>query len=109
MLASFIFCIFVMAFLPSYWAIEISAIPMTYIILSLSMMIKSPKFIQKNDISYGVYLYAWPTQVLIACIMKSFGVSINVWIYMVVCLFITSGFATISWLLLEKPILDKVR
>lgn len=63
MLASFIFCIFVMAFLPSYWAIEISAIPMTYIILSLSMMIKSPKFIQKNDISYGVYLYAWPTQV----------------------------------------------
>ena len=109
MLVSFIFCIFVMAFLPSYWAIEISAIPMTYIILSLSMMIKSPKFIQKNDISYGVYLYAWPTQVFVACIIKSFGVSINVWCYMVISWIITCGFAAFSWFLLEKPILNKVR
>lgn len=58
LIVSLMFCIFIMSFLPYGWATEISAIPLTYIILFVSLKLKSPDFIRSNDISYGVYIYA---------------------------------------------------
>ena len=104
-----VFCIVVMSTLRYAWATEICAIPMTYIILYISVRLKSPKFIQENDISYGVYIYAWPVQTLIAIILAVYGVTCNVWIYTLICFIVTCGFASLSWFLLEKPILKKVR
>ena len=72
-----VFCIVVMSTLRYAWATEICAIPMTYIILYISVRLKSPKFIQENDISYGVYIYAWPVQTLIAIILAVYGVTCN--------------------------------
>lgn len=106
---SFVFCVLMMSILPYCWAVEISAIPMTYIILYISVKLKSPKFIQENDISYGVYIYAWPIQTLIAIMLISYGINCNVWIYTIICFIVTGIFATLSWFLIEKPILRKVR
>ena len=106
---SLIFCIIIMTILPNYWAMEICAIPMVYIILFLSIKIKSPKWIQKNDISYGIYIYAWPIQTVIACFLIINSININIYLYMIICMIATGGFATLSWFLVEKPILNKVR
>lgn len=106
---SFIFCILVMNFIPYCWAIEICAVPLIYIILYISVNLKSPKFLQENDISYGVYIYAWPVQTLIATILVIFGVSFNIWTYTIICFIVTGTFASLSWFLIEKPILKKVK
>lgn len=106
---SLTFCVTVMAILPDYWAIEICAIPLTYIILFISLALKSPKFIQENDISYGVYIYGWPIQCVIACFLTVNKIIIDIWLYIVICFIITACFALISWFLLERPILAKVR
>lgn len=106
---SLLFCIIIMTILPNYWAIEICAIPMVYIILFISIKLKSPKWIQRNDISYGIYIYAWPIQTVIACFLIVNSIHLNIFIYIIICMILTSGFATISWFLIEKPILDKVR
>ena len=103
------FCILIMSILPQHLANEICAIPMLYIILYISLKLKSPKFIQENDISYGIYIYAWPIQCLIAIIMVVYGYNINIWIYDVVCFIVTSIFALFSWFIVEKPILNRVR
>ncbi|WP_458405513.1 acyltransferase family protein [Methanobrevibacter sp.] len=109
LILSVIFCVLIMSILPYSLAIEICAIPMTYIILFISVTLKSPKFIQENDISYGVYIYAWPVQTLIAIILAVYGIICNVWIYTFICFIVTGIFASLSWFLLEKPILKKVR
>ncbi len=53
----------------------------------------------KNDISYGLYLYAWPIQISIVYV---FGVK-NHWLVSVVSLLIVSVIAAASWLLIERP------
>ena len=107
-LLSFIFCVLIMSVIRYYWAIEICAIPMIYIILYISVTLKSPRFIQENDISYGVYIYAWPIQTLIATVLAVYGITCNVWIYTVICFIVTAIFASLSWFFIEKPILSKV-
>lgn len=94
---------------PYFIAIEICAIPMCYILLFISVKLKSPKWIQENDISYGMYIYAWPIQVVVACFWNINSIPHNIIIYIIVCMILTVILATISWFLIEKPILDKVR
>ena len=103
-----VFCILIMSTMHKHLANEICAIPMLYIILYISLKLKSPKFIQENDISYGIYIYACPIQCLIALIMVVYGCSVNIWIYNVVCFIVTSIFALFSWFIVEKPILNRV-
>ena len=53
-----------------------------------------------NDISYGVYIYAFPVQVLLTI----FGSASLGWILNSIITFvITVGLAWLSWLYVEKP------
>lgn len=104
-----IFCIIIMRFTPYFIAMEICAIPMSYILLFISVKLKSPKWIQENDISCGIYIYAWPIQVVVACFWNINSFPHNIISYTVVCIILTVILATLSWFLIEKPILDKVR
>lgn len=106
---SFIFCIIIMTILPYAWAMEISAIPMVYIILCISIKLKSPEWIKRNDISYGIYVYGWPIQCVIIYIITTYHITISLYSYMIICIILSAGFATLSWFIIEKPILDKVR
>ncbi len=56
----------------------------------------------KVDLSYGLYLYAWPVQTLIIWHYRT----INPWLLCVVTVVITSGLAWLSWHLVERPALS---
>ena len=105
---SIIFCIIIMSSIPYIIAMEICAIPMIYIILVISIKLKSPKWIQKNDISYGIYIYAWPIQTVISCFWNIYSIPHNITAYIIICMILTIILATLSWFLIEKPILKKV-
>jgi peptidoglycan/LPS O-acetylase OafA/YrhL len=53
----------------------------------------------KNDISYGIYLYAWPIQIYI---IKSYP-TISPYALMLTTLILAAVFGFASWKLLEKP------
>lgn len=63
-----------------------------YKVLSISL------FANKTDLSYGIYLYAWPVQATIAY----FNRSINPWTLSIVTLFLSSAAAYVSWTFVEK-------
>ena len=109
LLLNLIFCIIIMKILNYGFATEICAIPMTYIILYLAINLKSPKFIQKNDISYGIYIYSWPIQTMLTCYYKFYNPHMNVLEFTIISLIISIVMGLISWYLVEKPILNKVR
>lgn len=104
-----IYCAMCMAFFSRNAAGIYIAIPMTYLLLVLSVKIKSPKFIKENDISYGTYIYAWPVQCIIAIFITFNNINISVWEYLVYVWILTTFFAVLSWFIIEKPILNKVR
>lgn len=89
-----------------YWAAQLTAPLLAYGLLWLSSVVPQPAWIAKNDISYGIYVYAFPVQQLLAV----FGL---VWLgpfsFSLVALAVTAVFAVASWYLVERPSLRKAR
>ena len=54
----------------------------------------------KNDISYGVYIYAYPLQLLLAIIV---GSALPIWAFALLSVAITIPFAVASWFAIERP------
>lgn len=76
-------------------------LPVAYGILALSAAIKTD-MCRHNDISYGVYIYAFPVQILLTI----FGSASLGWVLNAIITFvITVGLAWLSWLYVEKPAL----
>ena len=53
----------------------------------------------RNDLSYGVYIWAFPTQQLASYA----GLNDHALVYVAVCVLVTLALATASWLLVERP------
>jgi peptidoglycan/LPS O-acetylase OafA/YrhL len=60
------------------------------------------RFTNKTDLSYGIYLYAWPIQSSIAFFTHR---SINPWALSVITLPLAAAAASVSWTFIEKPAL----
>jgi peptidoglycan/LPS O-acetylase OafA/YrhL len=60
------------------------------------------RFTNKTDLSYGIYLYAWPIQSTIAFFTDR---SINPWALSLVTLALAAAAASVSWTFIEKPAL----
>ena len=60
------------------------------------------RFTNKTDLSYGIYLYAWPIQSTIAFFTDR---SINPWALSAVTLALAAAAAWVSWTFIEKPAL----
>ena len=60
-------------------------------------------FTNHTDLSYGIYLYAWPVQITTAYLIDSY---INSWLLSLISLVISAIFAYFSWIYVEKPSLD---
>jgi len=85
---------------------QLAAPLLAYGLLWLSTVVRQPQLIAKNDISYGFYIYAWPTaQLLVLGGVASAGV----WVFMGANILVTIIFATASWLLVERPIMRATR
>ena len=76
-------------------------VPTTYFILKLG---KSSTILNLKgmDLSYGLYLYAFPIQQLL---LLHFGYEIPVWLHIISTTVIALFFAAFSWFFIEKPAL----
>ncbi len=80
------------------------ALPVVYLLLAaaFSPAVRLHRFAQTQDISYGLYLYAWPIQQLL---VQHFGALHNPWSLFLSALPLTALAAALSWHLIEKPCL----
>lgn len=92
------------AFLPDY---QLVAAPFgAYVCIGLGAMIKAPRLRLRNDISYGLYIYAFPVQQLLA----TAGLSVaGTAVFAAASVLLTLPLAVASWFIVEKPILSRVR
>lgn len=88
----------VIAVVPDFGG-QLAAPALAYGLLWWSTVIPQPRLIARHDISYGVYVYAWPVQQLVELIGPTSG---QLWPSIVLSLLITSALASVSWRGLER-------
>lgn len=77
-----------------------AGLPLAYLMMYLGVVLPLTRMGHDNDISYGMYIYAFPLQQLIAL---TIGPHLNVWLFAVISIAVTVPFAWASWLLVEQP------
>lgn len=93
------------AFIP-HWGGQISSPFLAYGLLFLSTVIPQPRWVAKNDISYGFYIYAWPIQQLTVLFG---GDRWGMPVYILITIVGTVVLAAMSWFLVERPCMRRVR
>lgn len=83
---------------PIHWSL--SALPMAYTMMWLGATLPI-RLGAKNDISYGIYIYAFPVQQLL--VVMGAPAALGFWGYATVALALTVPLAWLSWKLVEKP------
>ena len=87
--------------LPNYRLV--AAIPLAYAIIVSGSLVHNKRLHLPTDLSYGVYIYAWPMQQLLVICGLAF---LNPWVFMVFAAIATLPLAALSWFLVEKPALS---
>lgn len=88
------------AFIPNYRIL--AALPVAYLVLLAGAVLRSPRLRLRNDISYGVYIYAFPIQQVLA-LWGAYELGIGA--YAVLASLGTIPLALLSWFLVEKPVM----
>jgi peptidoglycan/LPS O-acetylase OafA/YrhL len=90
--------VLVSSLLPDYR--PVAAVPLAYAVIVSGILIRNKRLKLRTDLSYGVYIYAFPTQQLLA-------VCGLIWlkplVFFVVSVIATLPLAALSWFLVEKP------
>lgn len=81
---------------------QLAAPLLAYGLLWLSTVVRQPRIIATHDVSYGFYIYAWPTAQILVLLGTA---NLGVWAFMAINIVVTLLFATASWLLVERPIM----
>ncbi|PCE14957.1 hypothetical protein AUC47_02115 [Microbacterium sp. SZ1] len=89
-----------------HWGGQVSSPFLAYGLLYLSTVIPQPRWIAKNDISYGFYIYAWPIQQLTVLFG---GDRWGMPIYILITIVGTVVLAMLSWFFIERPCMRRVR
>lgn len=93
------------------WALDGGGAQLTapfiaYLMLWIGATMPAPALVLKHDVSYGLYIYAFPVQQLLVLT----GVhEVNLLLYDVVALACTIPLAATSWLLVERPAMRRAR
>jgi peptidoglycan/LPS O-acetylase OafA/YrhL len=88
------------------WGAQLTAPLLTYVILWVASVLPSPRVIQRNDISYGLYIYAFPVQQLLAiAAVFTHGLVL----YDLAAFAVTVPLAIVSWVVVERPIMRRAR
>jgi peptidoglycan/LPS O-acetylase OafA/YrhL len=84
--------------LPDYRVV--AAVPLAYAVVVSGSLIHSKRLRLRSDLSYGMYIYAYPTQqLLVVCGL----LSLNPWVFCCTVAIGTLPLAAASWFLVEKP------
>lgn len=82
--------------LPNYRVL--AAISLAYLVIASGALLKHPRLNLRNDLSYGVYVYAFPVQQL----MLVAGVVLPPLLFFVAATAVTLPLAVFSWFVVEK-------
>ncbi len=88
------------------WGPQLSSLLIAYAIMWFGSVLPCPDLIRRHDISYGVYIYAFPVQQLLAIAGADRW---NLALFDVVALLCTVPFAVASWLLIERRVMRRAR
>lgn len=92
--------------LAPFWGGQLAAPLVTVVLLWIGRVVPSPAWFQRNDISYGLYVYAFPTQQMATLLgADAFGVVGHI----AVTLPPTVALAAASWFWLERPVMRASR
>lgn len=84
--------------LPDYRVV--AAIPLAYAVLVSGSLLRHKRLRLRTDLSYGMYIYAYPMQqLLVVCGL----LSLNPWLFCFAVAIATVPLAAASWFLVEKP------
>lgn len=83
--------------LPNYRAV--AALPLAYAVIISGALIRNPRLNLRNDFSYGVYIYAYPIQQLLAVMGLT---SLNPFVFFAIATVGTVPLAVFSWFVVEK-------
>lgn len=81
---------------------QLAAPLLAYGLLWMSTVIRQPGIIARHDVSYGFYIYAWPTAQLLVLVGAA---HLGLATFMIINIAVTLVFATLSWLLIERPVM----
>lgn len=88
------------------WGGQLGSLFLVYFLLWAGSVVPCPQIIQVHDISYGMYIYAFQVQQMLAV----FGVfRLGYWWFSLLALGITIVLAIGSWLVVERPVMTAVR
>jgi peptidoglycan/LPS O-acetylase OafA/YrhL len=80
----------------------LGAIPLAYAIIVSGALIRNRRLVLRTDISYGVYIYAFPIQqLLVVCGLAFLAPPV----FAIIAAALTLPLAALSWFLIEKPAL----
>jgi peptidoglycan/LPS O-acetylase OafA/YrhL len=89
-----------------HWGAQAASPLVAYALLWLSTVVRSPRVVQRHDISYGVYIYAFPVQQLL---VYAGAPRLGLVLYDGLAAVVTAGLAVVSWRAVERPALRFVR
>jgi peptidoglycan/LPS O-acetylase OafA/YrhL len=88
-------------FLPNYRLL--AALPLAYLLIVMGALVRGRRWQLRNDLSYGVYIYAWSIQQLLVICGLGF---LNPILFATVVAFPVFALAAVSWFWVEKPALS---
>jgi peptidoglycan/LPS O-acetylase OafA/YrhL len=84
----------------------IAAVPLAYAIIVSSALIRTKRMRLQTDLSYGVYIYAFPVQqLLVICGLND----LTPILFAIIAALVTLPLAALSWFLVEKPAMSLKR
>lgn len=86
-------------FLPDYRVV--GALPLAYAVVVSGSLLKSERLRLRTDLSYGVYIYAFPAQQLLA--VCGLATRLHPVLFFLASVTATLPLAAISWFVIEKP------
>lgn len=88
------------------WGPQLAAPLVVYLLLWLGAWLPCPEWVRRNDVSYGVYIYAFPVQQLLL-VLGATGWAMAA--FDGAAVLGTAVLAVASWFIVEKPVMDRAR
>lgn len=88
------------------WGAQLAAPLLAYGFLCLGAVLPCPDFVRRNDVSYGIYIYAFPVQQLLMI------AGAHAWplaVFDLAAAVVVAPLAAASWFLVERPVMRRAR
>ncbi|PPH07286.1 acyltransferase [Rathayibacter sp. AY1C1] len=81
----------------------LAGLPLAYLMVAPGARLPLRRVGATHDVSYGMYIYAFPVQQLLSLAIVGAGADVPLWAYIALSVAATVPLAWASWLLVERP------